>query len=259
MDPYLEDPVLWPGVHQDLITLSKLALNQLLPPHYATNTGERLYVVQSDRSIYPDVTMFESAVARERQQGQIRTAGAELADAPWVLILEPVEVREVFIEVLALREGERVVTVMEVLSFTNKATGSEGRRLYAQKQEELLASDVHLIEVDLLRDQQHIAAAPREDLLARGRWDYLVSLHRGGMGRRFEVWHATVREPLPRIRVPLAGGDPDIVLDLQAVFNRCYDEAGYARRIDYRKEPRTQLPPVDAAWADELLRKKGRR
>lgn len=40
--------------------------------------------------------------------------------------------------------------------------------------------------------------------------------------------------PLPRIRVPLADSEPDIVLDLQAVFERCYDEGAYTRRVDYR-------------------------
>ena len=256
MDPYLEDPALWPGIHQDLITLAKLALNAQLPPHYAVNTGERPYVVQSDRSIYPDVTMFE--VRRGSAGGLSSTADvtAAVSDNPWVLIVEPVEVREVYLEILALREGERVVTVIEVLSFANKLAGSEGRRLYTRKQKELLASDVHLLEIDLLRQAEHLAAAPREELLHKGRWDYLACLHRGRSGGRFEVWHSTLREPLPRVQVPLSGGDADLLLDLQAVFTRCYDEAGYARRLDYRKEPPRPLSGDDASWADALLRQK---
>src|SRR5688572_14355588 len=92
MDPYLEDPLLWPGVHQDFITLTKLALNSQLPPHYALNTVERLYVVQSDLSIYPDVAMFE---ALPQRSGEAHKATAAVTDTPWVLIVEPVEVREV--------------------------------------------------------------------------------------------------------------------------------------------------------------------
>ena len=61
MDPYLEDPVLWPGVHQGLITGIRNTLNQLLPPGYIADMGERIYVMQPDRSIYPDVAIFEAA------------------------------------------------------------------------------------------------------------------------------------------------------------------------------------------------------
>ncbi|MCS7264475.1 MAG: DUF4058 family protein [Armatimonadetes bacterium] len=32
-----------------------------------------------------------------------------------------------------------------------------------------------------------------------------------------------------------------MVLDLQAVFDRCYDEGAYARRIDYHREPAVAL------------------
>ena len=66
MDPYLEDPVIWPGIHQDLITLSKLALNTVLPARYATNTGERLYVVQAERSIYGEDAVWAEALLKER-------------------------------------------------------------------------------------------------------------------------------------------------------------------------------------------------
>jgi hypothetical protein len=52
----------------------------------------------------------------------------------------------------------------------------------------------------------------------------------------------------------LADGDPDVVLDLQAVFNRCYDEGAYARRLDYRREPMPPLQGEDVMWGDEVLR-----
>jgi hypothetical protein len=94
---------------------------------------------------------------------------------------------------------------------------------------------------------------PRERLVSRGNWDYLVCLHRGKQGNRCEVWPVTVRQSLPRIHVPLADGDPDVVLDLHAVFNRCYDEGAYARRLDYRREPTPPLQGEDGMWVDEVL------
>ena len=53
-----------------------------------------------------------------------------------------------------------MVTTIEVLSPRNKTAGSEGRKLYRQKQREILSSDTHLLEIDLLRAGQHTVAAP---------------------------------------------------------------------------------------------------
>ena len=179
---------------------------------------------------------------------------AAVSDPPWLLTLEPVEMREVFIEILTLAEVERVVTVIEVPSPSNKTAGSAGRQLYLTKQKELLESQTHLIEIDLLHYGEHTIAPPREHLLRRGPWDYLVSLHRGGRGQCYEVWAVTLRQRLPRIRVPLANNDPDAVLDLQAVFNRCYDEGAYTRRLDYRRNPPIPLRAEDSAWVTAWLR-----
>lgn len=260
MDPYLEEPILWSGVHQGLIGCLRATLNASLPPGYVADVGERLYVVQPQRGIYPDVVIVEYPPPQSvMEQGTGGTAVA-VADPPLVLIVEPEEVREVFIEILSLREGERVVTEIEVFSPSNKTAGSEGRQLYLTKQREILASQTHLIEIDLLRQGEHTIAVPREALLQRGiQWNYLVCLHRGGEGRRYEVWPITVRRRLPRISVPLADADPDVVLDLQSVFNRCYDEGAYARRLDYRREPPMPLESDDAEWATTLLRERGLR
>jgi len=90
-------------------------------------------------------------------------------------------------------------------------------------------------------------------------WDYLVCVHRAPACYRFEVYPVTIRRCLPRIRVPLRAPDPDIVLDLQAVFVRCYDSGGYEDFVDYNAEPPAPLAPDDASWADALLRQAGRR
>ncbi len=256
MDPYLEDPILWPGLHQRLITYLADALNAVLPPRYVADMGERLYLAQPRCDIYADVAVLkEPALQVPTAQSEAGTAAAPGApsDLPWVLTVEPVEVREVFVEILSLVEGERLVTTIEVLSPSNKMAGSEGRKFYLTQQQEILPSQIHLIEIDLLRQGEHTVAAPREHLLRQGRWHYLVCLHRGGQGGRYEVWPIMLQQRLPRMRVPLADGDPDIVLDLQAVFNRSYDEGAYVRRLDYRREPRASLTGDDADWATALL------
>lgn len=257
MDPYLEHPALWPGVHQRFITYIGDALNAVLPAHYIADIGERLYIIQPERRIYPDVAILEHPSARP-PRGQAGMA-VMVSDPPWVVTYHPVEMREVFIEILPVADESRVITVIEVLSPSNKAVGSPGRQLYLTKQQELFESQAHLIEIDLLRRGEHTVVAPREQLLGRGNWDYLVCLHRGGQGNRCEVWPVTLRQPLPRIHVPLADGDPAVVLDLQAVFNRCYDQGAYARRLDYRSEATPPLQGEDVAWAAQVLHDRGQR
>ena len=59
------------------------------------------------------------------------------------------EVQERYLEVREVGSGQ-VVTVIEVLSPKNKRTG-EGRQAYLSKRQRILASQTHLIEIDLLR------------------------------------------------------------------------------------------------------------
>jgi hypothetical protein len=259
MDPYLEDPVLWPTLHQRLITYIGDDLNTLLPPHYVANIGERLYVVQAQRSIFPDVILKVGPSPPVQQERSGGAATATVASDPaWEFIIQPVEMREVFIEIRSVRDARRVVTLLEVLSPANKAAGTDGRRLYLDKQREVLESDTHLIEIDLLRQGEHTVAAPREMLLTEGAWDYLVCLRRCGRPERYLAWAFPLRERLPRICVPLAEDDPDVILDLQAIFDRCYDAAAYARQIDYGVDPPMSLPAADAEWARELLSERDR-
>ncbi len=214
MDPYLEDPVLWPGVHLALIPAIRAALNAVLPSRYVADIGERLL---------------------------------------------PAEAREVFVKVLPVGDPERIVTVIEVLSSANKAHGSPGRDLYLRKQEEILNSDTHLVEIDLLRRGEHTVAAPLSLLRQEGRWNYLVCRHLAGTGDRYQLWPILLPNPLPRIRIPLGGDDLEVEVDLQPLFDQCYNDGAYERRIGYDRDPVVPLAPEDAAWANALLREKGLR
>jgi hypothetical protein len=59
MDPYLEHPARFPVLHQAFITYAQAMLNDLLPDYDAADIGERLYIAQPARSIYPDVAILE--------------------------------------------------------------------------------------------------------------------------------------------------------------------------------------------------------
>lgn len=68
-----------------------------------------------------------------------------------------------------------------------------------------------------------------------------------------------MREPLPRIRIPLDAEDPDAVIDLQAIFTQCYDMRAYARDTDYATTPEPPLKGNDMPWAEQRLSERGLR
>lgn len=258
MDPYLENPPRWGGVHIGLMAHACSRLNELLPPGYAADMGERVWIVRPERNVDPDVAVVRAPIPRPRAS-QAAARGAATADPPWVVTVDGVEMREVFVNITCVDEPDVVVAALEVLSPTNKKPGTEGRELYLKKQEEILSSTTHFLEIDLLRTGAYTVAAPRALLLEKGGWDYIVSLHRAHQGGRFEVWPTRLRARLPRVAVPLLDGDPDVVLDLQEVLDKAYDDGPYRRRVDYRRDPPVPLEPDDAAWADALLRERGLR
>ncbi|MEW5986494.1 MAG: DUF4058 family protein [Chloroflexota bacterium] len=256
MDPYLEDPALWPGVHQGLITYSRDVLQPQVRPEYHARIGERVYVVGTPlRNIYPDVTLLRRPPL---ERVPVAPGGAALlepavdeADEPYEIMLPPVEHREPFIEIIHTAGGE-VVTVIEVLSPSNKTIG-EGHDLYLEKQREVLDSRAHLVEIDLLGQGLHTVAAPLAGLADLPPWRYLVCLGRAGRPRRMQAYPIPLSRRLPRIRVPLREPDPDVVLDLQAIFNLCYDNGGYDDFVNYRRPPTTALSAHEQSWLQSHL------
>ena len=258
MDPYLEDPDLWGGLHHTLISNMMTALNAVLPSSYVAAVEEWLTIFPSKNQIEPDVFIREKAAPAALRGGPaLMEPGQDIIDEPLLLEADAAKVRIPYINILYTKDESHVVTTIEVLRPTNKTPGKD-QDAYKRKQRGIYASPTHLIEIDLLRAGAHTVAVPWEFLDER-KWDYIVSLHRGLSGQKFEVWPCTVRERLPRIYVPLDEDHPRIPLDLQSMFEKSYDAGSFGGRIDYQKKPETPLTPDDAAWADALLREKGLR
>ena len=87
---------------------------------------------------------------------------------------------------------------------------------------------------------------------------YCVMVCRSYQRPEVELWPMELREPLPKIPIPLRQTESDVVLDLQAVFDQAYVNGRYDD-TDYTLAPKPPLSADDAAWADALLREKGRR
>ena len=256
MDPYLELPENWRGVHNLLIGILVEQLNEHLPLPFAAMAEERCYVFQEEREIIPDLGVVRP-FDLPRTPSRSGTAVLERAQVTpaEVMELEPVEVKQRFINIIAVRDRE-LITTIELLSPVNKSR--EGRRKYQRKQSEILKSDVHLIEIDLLRGGEHTAHIPLSRLQKRGKaWDYLICLHRAHQRHRVEYWAMPLPQKLPTITVPLTQEVADIPLDLQAALDTLYDRGAYTRILDYNQPLRPALSAENQSWADQILHEAG--
>lgn len=249
MDPYLEHPVLWEPVHRRMIVAIAEQLQPKLDPRYVTSTEERVFVEGPQRRL-PDVY-----VSRRADDG-MSPAVAAAAHAPGsavVIEVEELELHEPRVEILDVYNDQKLVAVIELLSPTNKHRGP-GRDSYVAKQQELRSRDVHLVEIDLLRKGDRPLAIPEwrveEEL---GAVDYVASVNRWPKRWRFELYPMRLRDPLPEIRIPLAAGDPDVALDLQAALGHVYAAGRFGWRLKYHEPCVPPLGDAQQQWADERI------
>lgn len=271
MDPYLEAPDIWPGVHHLLASQICFELNRVLPRPYYSDVEMRpeLGIVEEwdetgpagpGRRIVPDVLLLKYSEAA----GALAVAEPHARDfSPSVEFgaLPDEPVRHFTVEIRDSKRGHKLITLIEILSPSNKRPGPD-RQSYQEKQREIIESDVNLVEIDLLRAGRRVYATPDlEEAVGRVRPSpqYLVMVSRswlrigptaGTVGYPFSV-----RDPLPCIRVPLKSDLPPVRLDLQLVFDRVYDGGPYHRgAVDYSGTPEPPLTGADAQWAAERAR-----
>ncbi|MGE0706963.1 MAG: DUF4058 family protein [Planctomycetota bacterium] len=251
MDPYLEQPALWQDVHAGAIAHLRRVLGLALQPKYFVRTEERTYVADSDDLLFvgrPDV-LLSARPGEPPAGGAASSPGAVLVDVP-----TPDVVREVFLEVRRADTRE-VVTVLELLSPTNKLRAGEGRQLYERKRRQILGSLTHLVEVDLIRRGEPMPVLYVDPSGA----DYRILVSRGDLRPRAELFLFSVRDPIPRFRLPLLDPAEEPEVDLRAALDEVYDSGAYAFDLDYAGDPSPALRAEEAAWADALLRDAGRR
>jgi hypothetical protein len=259
MDPFLEHPSFFPGLHGALHVYIREALQPVLPIPYFAEIKERLWVETSARYIEPDTDVIHGGLdVEEADEGGVAVAaGLHTRTRPLVFQVTDDERSEMYVEVSTRSPdgSERVVTTIEVLSLSNKTRGEKGQELYLEKQREILGSAVHLVEIDLLRGGEHTTPMSLERLrLKAGPFDYHVSVHRFDRRGRFFIYPWRLEDPLPEIAIPLLPGDGEVPLDLQAVFARCYDTGPYRRRVLY--EPARIVPALDkqrTEWVKQFL------
>jgi len=256
MDPYLEHPDIFPDLHDRLNAHLSEALQSNLPAPYFAVIGRRIWVEITKRYIGPDVHLLHGGGRRV----PVESGGVALADPPRSmpkLVRVPHdERRQPFVEIYVGQcRDKRLVTTIEILSLSNKTLGEHGRDLYLSKQREILASKVHLVEIDLLRGGEHTTAVPQEKAIEEaGTYDYHVCVHHYDKLEDYFVYAIRLEQQLPVIDVPLLPGDPTVGVDLQAVFDRCYDAGPYRREVRYLEDsPTPALSPQQMAWSQKRI------
>ncbi len=194
-----------------------------LPDRYIVRVEEDVYMHEmsaEERQLAGRPDAFVAA-APERLGQAAAAGGAAPVAATFVPAVQ--SDRLPYLEVVD-RERWSVVTIIELLSPTNKATGSD-RTAYLAKRQQWQEGPAHFVEIDLLR------AGRRLPLNGLPPCDYYALVSRAAERPRVGVWPVGLRDRLPTIPIPLAAGDADVPLDLRAALDRVYDEAGYARYI----------------------------
>jgi hypothetical protein len=216
MNPYLEQEDAWHDFHQRFPHVAGSILNQQLAPNYIVKADETVFIHEL---AYGERQLLGRAVDVERH------AFLEIRD----------------------RASRQIITVIELLSPTNKSAGPD-RELYLSKRRQILRSPAHLVEIDLLRgwgERMPHVQVPGDNF-------YAIFVSRAELRPDAEVWPIRLREPLPDLPIPLRAPDADITLPLQQVLHRLYDETGYAKYI-YSGQPSPALSPADDAWARSLI------
>ena len=242
MDPFIESQK-WQDFHTTFITVLRELLMPKVRPRYVVEVEQYVYLAREDeepdRLMEPDLAVIEGALESVLPMGNSVAATATLAPVIHTVPV-PRQHRQKFLSIRNM-QSQNVITVVELLSPTNKKPG-DGTSEYLVKRSNVFYTQANLVEIDLLRGGQRLVT--KEPLTPA---DFYAFVSRAERRSKADVYGWTLRDQLPVIPIPLAGGDPDVPLDLQAAFTTTYDRAGYDYALDYR---RAVEPPLDTTVAD---------
>jgi hypothetical protein len=222
MNPYLERDPVWESFHSGFISSAQFQITAQLPSRYYVRIESRYYIHEP-----PPERRFAERLGFDTGLQSV-TLDALYKER---------------IGYLAIRDlgNNDLITAIELLRSTNKLSGPH-REQYLGKRRELLRSQSHLIEIDLLRAGQRI----QSDTLST--CDYCTIASRVENRPQASVWAWRLRDELPVIPVPLRAPDADVSLDLKQVIDQVHDGGRYGNDI-YSRSPEPRLSPDDDAWA----------
>ena len=243
MNPWLEQEDLWQDFHTKFLVAINERLVQQVRPKYVVILEQHIYVHELPPEGDRLVGRADVALARPPTEagGEV---GAAILEAPAEVELVAQDVERVPYLEIRDRQNREVVTVLEMLSPSNKR--GDDRRQYLTKRAEILRSPAHLVEIDLLRGGRPLPSADRPDCL------HSVLVSRVEARPRAGFWPIHLRERLPEIPIPLRSPDGDARIDLQALLHSVYDASGYEDFL-YAGSPEPPMAPADETWARQFL------
>jgi hypothetical protein len=245
MNPFLEAPELWVGVHHLLIGAIAQSLNPILRPHYFVAVEERVYDQNSMLVGIPDDVVLRSSqtmiVPGRASTSAVLTPTTAIA----VTLPMPEVLREGYLEVRQVATGA-VVTTIEILSPVNKCPGL-GRRQYEAKRQKLLMTPTHLVEIDLLRQSPPMPVAGGVEA------DYRILVSRSEQRPKADLFAFNLIDAIPTFALPLLPGDEEPIVDLKVLIETIYDQGSYDLRLNYREIPAPVLSQRDQAWIEAIL------
>lgn len=248
IDPYIEGQGRWRDFHTSFNTYLRDALSDRLPDDYEAVLEERFVLLSNEeqQAVYADVGVVRMPGGPAAVRAAEGTGGGAAVIEPVTIphrIVAPEPERIVSVEIRRFPDRE-LVAVIELLSPTNKLAGA-GRNEYLGRRRQLLLQDIHLIELDFLLEGPRL---PMKRPLPAG--DAYAFVSRADRRPDCDVYAWPLRSALPEIPVPLRGPDPDVRLDLAAVYAKTHELGRYARRLKYGEPLNLPLDPATLSWAE---------
>lgn len=254
MNPFLERS--WRDIHTRLIAYSADALQESLPDALLARAEERVFLETfsegKGRNFSSDVIVVEqpSWDGASDESGSSATATRSVAK-PVKFKVRSVENKQRYLEILDATDGNRLVTMIEFLSESNKVPGT-GRDLYLRKRDDCQEAGVNIVEIDFQRRGRPTTLGHLFLLENENPPPYHASVWRATDRDILECYPMPLRDPLPLIAIPLRPEDADAILDLQELINLAYCRGNYAA-VAYRKRPDPHFSDEDEVWIDSVL------
>src|SRR5262249_10000496 len=167
MNPFLEQDRAWNDFHESFMPAARDAIAAQVRPHFIAKINEHLFIHEMPDDPRRFAGRADVSVTPPPFAPADAVPSAATVAAPARVRLPAVDRERLSFLEIRDRDGWQLVTVIELLSPTNKYAGPD-REQYLAKRRELLASAVHFVEIDLLRGGPRM---PMENLPA---CDYCV-------------------------------------------------------------------------------------